>query len=348
MALELRSINDIADMLINQDLVNTEDSYEAVLSVKDLVFAIIGMQTMLYEARFDPSLPGGRQIADEMGGYHGTARMSLYQSSESSARNLPDLILGFGMMLPPPNYCAHENDDDRQLFHQTKTVNASDIDAHVLSKLCGVRFQWVDSLACHLELDKHSGTLYMYRYPSFCISRLQEPDTTSGRGPGRKSVLHACVFERDGPAPWANEEDVDGLLREILLSYRVIFGQKKRSRALFRKLRPFASTPTRGQDQSLVELCGRKRPDCPVLPVERDEYDLTVHFPHLRSRLAQLSGYASHKKPRSLRRLWRDRRDSPSWVAYWSAILFGLVGLFLVLVQTVVQILQYVDQTQHG
>ncbi|KAK5630390.1 hypothetical protein RRF57_006105 [Xylaria bambusicola] len=346
LAPEPRSINSITDMLIDRDLVSTKDSYEAVLSVKDLVFAVIGMQTMLYQACFDSSCPGGYRIQDEMSGYHGTTRMSLYQSSESSARSFPDFILGFGVMLPAPNYCAYENDDDRLLFDQTKTINPGDISAHVLNKLCGVKFQWVDSLSCHLELDKHSGTLYLYRYPSFCVSSLQELNSRGTGEGGRKSVLHACAFEKNGPLPWASEEDVDGLLQEILLSYRVIFGQSKRSRAVFRKLRPFASIPTCGQDQSLAELCSRKRPSCSVQLVEREEYDLTVHFPHLRSRIAQLSGYASRKKPRSLRRLWQDRRDSPAWLAYWSAILFGLIGLFLVFVQTVFQILQYIDQTR--
>ncbi|TGJ79175.1 hypothetical protein E0Z10_g9593 [Xylaria hypoxylon] len=261
MAPEPRSIESIASLLISHELVNIEDSYEALLSVKDLVFCIIGLQTMLYQPYFDLNVPGGYRILDEMSGYHGSTRMSMYQSSDSGIRDLPEFLLGFGMMLPPPNYFASDNDDDRQLFNQIKTITPNDIDAHVLSRLCGLKFQWVDSLSCHLELDKHSSTLFIYRYPSFCVSSLQQ-HKLHDRREGQKSALHRCASERN-TLPWANEDDVTGMLREILLSYRVIFGQNKRSRSVFRKLRPFASIPNHGQDQSLAEFCGKKRFNCP-------------------------------------------------------------------------------------
>ncbi|KAI0412615.1 hypothetical protein F5X98DRAFT_317755 [Xylaria grammica] len=340
-----RSIDGITDLLITQKLINTENSYEAVLSAKDLVFCIIGLQTMLYQPYFDVSAPGGYRIFDEMGGYQGSTRLCLNQSPDSGTRSLPDFLLGFGMMLPPPHYCASDNDDDRQFFNQIKTITPDDVDAHILSRLCGLKIQWVDSLSCHLELDKHSSTLFVYRYPSFCVSSIQQHEL-SNTIEGQKSVLHSCASDGNGTLPWAKKEDVTGLLREILLSYRVIFGQNKRSRTVFRKLRPFASIPRHGQDQSLGEFCGKKRFNCPLKLVEQEEYDLAVDFPHLQSRMAQLCGYTSRKKPRSLRRLWQDRRDSPAWLAYWSALAFGLVGLLLVLVQTVFQILQYVDQVR--
>ncbi|KAI1123464.1 hypothetical protein F5Y10DRAFT_286015 [Nemania abortiva] len=341
-----RSIDGITDILISHNIIDIESSYEAVLSVKDLVFSIVGLQTMLYQPYFDPSCPGGYRIADEMNGYHGATRLSLYQPSDSGTRDLPEFLLGFGLMLPPPNYCVDENDDDQQLFNRIKTIVPSDIDAYVLSRLCGITFQWIDSLSCHLELDKHSGTLFLYRYPSFCVSCLQQYESCHGKE-GRKSALHSCAIETSGSLPWASEESVAELLHEILLSYRVIFGQNRRSRAVFRKLRPFASVPKQGRDQSLAEFCGKKRLKNPFAPIEQEEYDLAIDFPHLRSRIAQLSGHVSSKKPRSVRRLWKDRRDSPSWLAYWSALTFGLMGLLLVLIQTVFQILQYVDSLEH-
>ncbi|KAF2972721.1 hypothetical protein GQX73_g858 [Xylaria multiplex] len=339
------SIESITDMLISQQLVNIEDSYEALLSVKDLVFCIIGLQTMLYQPCFDIGIPGGYRILDEMNGYQGSTRMSLYQSSNSSARDLPEFLLGFGMMLPPPNYCPSDNDAERHIFNQIKTVTPNDIDAHVLSRLCGLKFQWIDSLSCHLELDKHSSTLFLYRYPSFCISNLQQHELRNIKD-GRKTALYSCASGANGTLRWANEEDITGLLREILLSYRVIFGQNKRSRTVFRKLRPFTSISNRGHDQNLAELCGKKRFNCSLTLVEQEEYDLAVDFPHLRSRIALLAGYASSKQPHSLRRLWHDRRNSPTWLAYWSALVFGFMGLLLVLIQTVFQILQYVDQVR--
>jgi hypothetical protein len=85
----------------------------------------------------------------------------------------------------------------------------------------------------------------------------------------------------------------------------------------------------------------------PITLPERDEYDLAEDFPHLRSKLARLSSCASSKKPQSIRQLWADRRNSPAWLAFWSVLMFGTVGILLTLVQTVVQILQYVDAVKH-
>ena len=59
---------------------------------------------------------------------------------------------------------------------------------------------------------------------------------------------------------WGTAEDVTGLLRETLLSYRLLFGQSKAARRLFLKeLTPFAGVPTEGQDPLLASLCGLKK-----------------------------------------------------------------------------------------
>ena len=138
------------------------------------------------------------------------------------------------------------------------------------------------------------------------------------------------------------------LLQHVLLSYRLLFGQDKNSREVFRSLWPFARIATEGCDQLFLQLCGRRRlPDCGFELEERDEYDLIDDFPHLRSKLVRLSSYASVKKPQSIQQLWADRRNSPAWLAFWSVLMFGSIGIFLALVQTVFQILQYVDAVKH-
>lgn len=248
-------------------------------------------------------------------------------------------------MLPPPNYSAFDDADEQMLFRESKTVSPKEMNAYVLAKICGLRFRWVDSLACHLEMDKHSGTLFLYRYPSFCVSNLQHHARKNGKQK-QNCVLHCCAFDRRSSVPWADEEDVTGLLREVLLSYRLLFGQTRRSRGIFRSLRPFVRIPPEGQDQLLSQLCCRKRSACPIALTERDEYDLADDFPHLRSKIVRLSSYASSKKPHSLRQLWVDRRNSPAWLAFWSVLMFGFVGILLALVQTIFQVLQYADMVK--
>jgi len=337
---EPTSIDGIAECLATQGAITLKDNYEAAQAAKDLVFSILGWQTMLYKPDF-VSYSAGYGIVDELDGYHGEARICHNQFALASAQDMPNFLLGFGMMLSPRNYCGMEGADDRALFNQTKTARSGDMDAYTLTKVCGVRVQWVDSLSCHLELDSSSGTLFVFRYPSFCLASLRQ----QRRKDASKSVLHSCGLERPGSIPWATEEDITELLREILLSYRLIFGQNKRSRAVFRRLRPFAGVSKEEEDPFLSQLCGRKRPDYPgdITLVEREEYDLAGDFPHLRSKIVRIHGYASSRKPRSLRQLWMDKRDSTAWLALWSVLIFGSLSILLALIQAVFQILQYVD-----
>ncbi|KAK4116310.1 hypothetical protein N656DRAFT_774537 [Canariomyces notabilis] len=344
-----KSIRSVTRALVDHGLLSTKNNYEAAQSAEELVFSILGWQTMLYMPDFTSCTNGEFRILNEMGGYRGETRVSLCQLASSSDQNLPTFLLGFGVMLPPRNYFALDEADDRALVNKTKSISRKDLHAHLLTNVCNVTIEWVDSLACHLELDRHSGKLFLFRYPSFCVSNLQQTHKPHKGQDGWGSVLHHCANERANPMPWGNKEDVTGLLWEILLSYRLIFGQERRSRAVFRKIQPFAGIPPQGRDPLLAHLCGRKRFECPVAKlVERDVYDLEADFPHLRGRIALLSGYAASRKPRNVRQLWTDRRDSTSWLALWSVLIFGSLSILLALLQTIFQILQYLDGRRQG
>ncbi len=361
-----KTIESIANSLLDLGLVSAKNNYEAMQSVKDLVFSILGWQTMLYKPYFvsaEAQVPECFSILDEMDGYHGETRACLTQSAAYASRKpLPEFLLGFGVMLPPPNYRGFAADDDpdqQKSFAERKRVSPKEMNAHVLKNVCGLRFCWVDSLSCHLEMDMRSGTVFLYRYPSFCAYQLRrqldaraEPESKQRKSlsDGHRCVLHCCAFERRSSVPWADQEDVTKLLQQVLLSYRLLFGQTKKSREVFRSLRPFARIPPDGHDEFLTQLCGRKRPPdgCAAEILERDEYDLVDDFPYLRSKLVRLSSYASGKRPQSIMQLWADRRNSPAWLAFWSVLLFGSIGLFLALVQTLFQILQYVDAVKHS
>lgn len=340
-----KSIDSITDALVELNILSRTDNYEAYQSAKELVFSIVGWQTMLYKPDYFSCTTDGFNILDEMNGYGGETRMRLSRPSASGKNDLPKFLLDFGMMLPPRGFCAFGiADDEKQAFDKTKVVVSRELNAHTLTKVCGVTIQWVDSLSCHLEMDKRSGTLFLYRYPSFCVSSLRTRDT----GERRKGAIHRCGFEQPGSWPWASEEDVTELLEEIILSYRLLFGQNWQSRRLFRRQRPFARIPYEGHDQFLSLICGSKRFDCPITLTERDEYDLAADFPHLRSRLVRLNHYASSKKPRSIRQLWRDKRDNPAWLTFWSVLIFGAVSIALSFIQAIFQIIQTVLALQEA
>jgi hypothetical protein len=339
-AQESATIDGITDALVGLGMLSVDDNYEAYQSAKQLVFSIIGWQTMLYKPNLSSCTTRDFAIVDETDGYRGETQVSLVQLPHSCKQNLPSFLLGFGLMLPPRDYCAFDTPDDKTLFQKTKAVTSKDLNAHVLTKICGVRIQWVDSLSCHLELDRHSGTLFLYRYPSFCVSTLHRRKQSSTKQQ-LDGIIHHCGVQESGTMPWTSEKDIMELLEEILLSYRLLFGQSRQSRHLFRQLQPFASIPNQGHDHFLPLICGKSK--CPITLIEREEYDMAGDFPHLRSRLVLLNSYAYSKRPRSILQLWQDKRDSTAWIAFWSVLIFGSASILLGVLQTVFQILQFVQ-----
>lgn len=49
-----------------------------------------------------------------------------------------------------------------------KAIIASNINYYILSKVTGIRVVWVDCLSLHLEFDRRTMTLKLFRFPSFC------------------------------------------------------------------------------------------------------------------------------------------------------------------------------------
>lgn len=341
-----KSIRSITAHLVEAGLLSVASDYKALWAAEALVFSLLGLHTMLFSADLAASLASDTyMIQDETDGHRGEAHLCLAQpTTRAREHGLADLLLHFGMALPLANYCAFDGPDEQRLFRQIRAVSPMDLDAHLLVRFCGVRFAWTTSLSCHLELDKSAKVLYLFRYPSFCLAHISHP--LSSEEEAHRTPIHSCVFEpsQQKGMVWGAAEDVTGLLEEILLSYRLLFGQSKASRRLFLKeLRPFAGVPTEGQDPLLTSLCGLKKlPKRWEVRGESAEYDLSEDFPHLRNRLVRLVGLTAEKKPRTLREMWFDKRDSASWMTFWTVLIIGSLGLLLSFVQTVLQILQYV------
>lgn len=65
-----------------------------------------------------------------------------------------------------------------------------------------------------------------------------------------------------------------------------------------------------------------------------------AEFPVLESRLRQLRHYMDIQKPRGIRQLWRDNRDSSNYYTFWIAISFGLLTIILAMGSLAVSIAQ--------
>lgn len=134
------------------------------------------------------------------------------------------------------------------------------------------------------------------------------------------------------------------MLNETLQSYRLLFGQNKAARQLFRRLRPFENIPEVGRDKLLTTLCSQKQCRTTLKAPERESYDLPHDFPILRSRLAILMCHLSNKKPRTWKEIWQDKRDSASWLTFWAVLVIGGLGIILALLQVILQIVQIARQ----
>ncbi|KAF1955968.1 hypothetical protein CC80DRAFT_473977 [Byssothecium circinans] len=336
------SIDTIVTHLFDKKLKKMEDDIEALSHARNLVFAIIGWQTMLYKPDMGSCIPTQLAIVDETDEYRGYAYMDLRQDQNASRKALHEFLMGFGALLPCYNFSTSASDDDKRALETTKVVSPESLNAHLLNSAGGIHIKWTDSLACHLEFDANSSTLYLFRFPTFCaINLLSQKDHT-------KPTLHSCAAPPIAASYWATHEDVNDLLQETILSYRLLFGQNKASRRLFRSLNPFEDLPEGCEDRGLSELCSRKQSNFAMNPRELNSYGLSKNFPILRSRLAVLAHHFSTKRPRTWKELWNDRRDSASWFTFWAVLIIGGIGIILAFMQVILQIVQISLQTNQS
>jgi hypothetical protein len=54
-----------------------------------------------------------------------------------------------------------------------------------------------------------------------------------------------------------------------------------------------------------------------------------AEFPVLETRLRQLRHYMDTQRPRGIRQLWRDNRDSSNYYTFWLVVGFGLLSVTL-------------------
>jgi hypothetical protein len=65
-----------------------------------------------------------------------------------------------------------------------------------------------------------------------------------------------------------------------------------------------------------------------------------TEFPILESRLRQLRHYMDNQKPRGIRQLWRDNRDSSNYYTFWLVVAFGLLSVTLAMFSLAVSVAQ--------
>jgi len=222
-----------------------------------------------------------------------------------------------------------------------------------------LKIEWVTSLSLHLELDSGKKTLKMFQFPSLC--RLMVVDKRS-HILSRLLNDHAARSSEDVSAP---DVAPDNLFREILLSYRMIFGQDDRSWKAFKNMIPLLEEQ-RGRsswettwdcDPLLSVLCGSSCKDKEIRQLYDDIdanepasfYDPNKEFPFFGRRLLKLQQLIKHHQPHDVRSLLNDRRDVAAWYNLRTnqlLAIFGCVTILLMLVSLSLQVWQGILQAR--
>jgi hypothetical protein len=174
-------------------------------------------------------------------------------------------------------------------------------------------------------------------------------------------------FRRDyGISPSA-----DDFFREVLLSYRLIFGQDKRSWEAYRRSEA-AKEQKRSRSSKEQNPQRQQRPPDPLLPIlcsknwrsssdalivyreiDADE-DVSNHysvtdFPFFGQRLLHLQRFSKDQNPHDWIVLWHDRRNVFNWWTIWAVVFIGGGAVVLAILTLVFQILQtFLKQSPTG
>ncbi|KAF2468653.1 uncharacterized protein BDR25DRAFT_264460 [Lindgomyces ingoldianus] len=312
-----------------------EESHECLKAQRLLVFAILGWQSMLYRPTFNTcSLEELAVLEYDSQSNSGLVFDKTKVSVDLADRPLFAILKGFGNLLPspPPNITqvASENSKSAATW---LPLDPSETNAHLLMALLHVRIRWVDCLALHLDYNKSSRTLSLFSYPSFCVAMLQSKGT----------IFSFASTEKRSFDPRASEEDISQFMREVLLSFRLLFGQHGPSRKLFpHTYRP--ADPSQNLDQLLPILCMKKSVQQPSvslsLPADQPVYFAAQHFPVLSERIELVAKELKNSRPASMRELLHDRRDKLQYWTFWLISIIGGISVLLSLIQVILQAIQ--------
>lgn len=333
------SIDDIVEHLVESGVIlpGRPESHEHSTRQRQLVFAILGWQTLLYQPAFNTCAPSQLAICEPGDQPDSKLVFDTYRVPIDLAdRPLWVLLKGFGNLLParPPEITQLASESTRSAALWS-AIYPHGFNAYMLQNLLRVRFRWVDSLALHFDYDKTIRTLSLFAFPSACVKALQE----------RGAILGTFASSGiDRVDPRADVGAIESMLREVVISYRLLFGQQAKTRRLFRRVWAVAEgLPLRHADALLSELCACKHVDWGiydrVMPEDRQVYFAARDFPVLYERVQLVAKELEAVKPMSVADLLHDRRDKLQWWTFWLVAIFGGVSILLSMIQVVKKVM---------
>lgn len=312
---------------------------EPALPLRLAIFALLGRLTMSYEI-FD-NAPMGKLCMKEPATewISGSKRRS-----EDAGESTGTLIRFFGTFhpwIPPLDGQPAFTKRIQKMLTIVEDLHVSVLNAHVLVMIGKVNIEWSDHLSAHLSFNERSRTLKLFRFASFCALNYF---------PEKERTLFDDIMDDDVRSASELRLANQFMHKEVLLSYRLLFGQDSSSRKLFNGQEREKASLDGISDPLLEQLCGRAQGAGTVLLDDRftesDSYHTSFDFPFLGARLVKLQEYARSRTPRRYRDIWYDTRDPAKWLVIWAVIFLGIPSLLLSFCQLVVAIYQAVRTTK--
>ena len=257
---------------------------------------------------------------------------------ENNDQPLHTLLQAFGNIIPqlqsPWSPFSHPTK------HEDEEIDASLICFCSLTEVGSVKIKWVDSLCFHLELDRHRKILQLFRLPLVCLLmcccdelpllsqyvqpfhlKLVERQAEVSRLLADSAMSSMGWVADTSKAP----HDARHFYREVLLTYRLLFGQDQDSYKAFNRVMgtsvPF---PEQYRDPLLPILCGKSWKSEAARNVyellEADDpassYDLKTEFPFFGERILEIQRFARARNPETpgLARK-KDSRKTRWWIS---------------------------------
>ncbi|KJZ68068.1 hypothetical protein HIM_09800 [Hirsutella minnesotensis 3608] len=233
----------------------------------------------------------------------------------------------------------------------------SSLNIYSLSYFGQVSIRWTASISEHLHFDPATRQLSVFRFPTFCALLAVHGDKVF-------PTIQSIIDQLDPLSPEERDRCCVTLPQEVILSYRLLFGQEGKSRKVAHeelcKLRN--SCGNEQVDAMLLDLCERKYEygnlywktydkvlrayRAEIWPItcrtseghllQSDVYSASNDFPRLGSRLIKLQQFNLRQRPSKLTDLWRDRRLPLQWYTFWAVLLVGGVANILAALQLLV------------
>jgi len=340
------ALTDIVDKLSNDGLL--KDQLDDVRAIPNqVVFAAVGWLTMLYEAIPRPTRFELQISATSSSAKSGAPNSSLSrkypcdrQGFDNVDRPFYEMLEHFGQLIPGPQMQSlYLRENPARGF-----LNVQSVSFATLQKIANLRIIWVSSLALHLELDSGKKTLKLFQYPSFCRIMTVER---------KRNLLSRFLNDHAG----RNCDDgksadflTDKFFEEILLTYRILFGQDDRSwKTRFRQMAISWEAEQTAEkpwpcDPLLKSLCAQSclSEGAKTIYKEREAgdldryYDPHLSFPFFAGRLIELQDFVKHHQSPNLRGVLTSKREVAALWNLWRnqlLIFFATLTIYFVLSQ---------------